>query len=212
MSQTTDNRVAVAVSGGGRSLSNLLKAQERYRYQICAVVASRPDCPAIIIAKEHGLPVFAGDFTPAAAASTAKSMFQWLDRDVRANWLALAGFLKLLPVVSTWDGRVINIHPALLPKFGGKGMYGLRVHEAVFRAGERWSGATVHFVSPEYDAGSIIAQIKVPVDDCASPDDIAGKVFAAECQMYPQVLDSLIAGDLPLGAKQVKEYVLNNNL
>ena len=107
--------------------------------------------------------------------------------------IALAGYLKLVPreITERWRGRIVNIHPALLPKFGGAGMYGRRVHEAVIAAGERESGATVHQVDEAYDRGAIIAQERVPVEPGDTPDSLAARVLAAEHRLYPRTLDAL---------------------
>lgn len=198
------NRVAVAVSGGGRSLRNLIVKQRDYAFEICGVVASRSDCGGAGIAKEHGLPLFVGDFAPASAHATATAMYCWLMEECRADWLALAGFLKLLPVDPAWEGRILNIHPALLPKHGGQGMYGMRVHRAVKAAGDTYSGATIHLVSNEYDAGKIIAQSKVPLATTDTPDDIAAKVFAAECRLYPETLHALVKGTIRVDTDRIK--------
>ena len=107
--------------------------------------------------------------------------------------IALAGYLKLVPreVIARWSGRIVNIHPALLPKFGGAGMYGRRVHEAVIAAGEKESGATVHQVNDEFDRGAIIAQERVPVEPADTPATLAARVLAAEHRLYPRTLHAL---------------------
>lgn len=102
--------------------------------------------------------------------------------------VVMAGFLSLWLIPDTYAGKVVNIHPALLPKFGGKGYYGHRVHEAVLAAGERESGCTVHYVNNEYDAGPVILQRTVPVNPGDSPDDLAARVFAEECIAYPEAI------------------------
>lgn len=113
-----------------------------------------------------------------------------LCRQERIELIALAGFMKLLsPAFLDRTGiPVLNIHPALLPKYGGQGMYGIRVHEAVFDAGERFSGATVHLVDPIYDHGEIIAQEQVDISDCHSPEAIAAKVLEIEHGIYARAI------------------------
>jgi phosphoribosylglycinamide formyltransferase-1 len=115
----------------------------------------------------------------------------------KIDLVVLAGFLKLFPVKDSWSGQIINIHPALLPKFGGRGMYGHNVHDAVLKAGETSSGATVHFVNAKYDEGSLIAQIKVPVMEKDTPESLSQRVFAAECQLLPAAVGGLAEGYLP---------------
>jgi len=110
------------------------------------------------------------------------------------DWVCLAGYLRLLPVevLRAFPGRILNIHPALLPKFGGKGMYGSRVHEAVLNAGETESGATVHFVNERYDEGEIVVQFKCPVLKKDTPQTLAGRVLALEHGAYVRALKQLL--------------------
>lgn len=204
MKPSPKTRVAVAVSGGGRSLRNLLDLQHSYEYEICGVVASRPDCGGVAIAEEYCLPIFVGEFSSTKAATTAPKMYEWLAKQ-KADWLALAGFLKLLPVAPEWEGRIINIHPALLPKHGGHGMYGIKVHEAVKNAGDSVTGASIHYVNREYDTGKIISQITVPIATTDNADEIAKKVFAAECRLYPETLNELVKGTVGRDG-QIKKY------
>ena len=189
-------RIAVAVSGSGRSLINFLQTHTADRsFKVAGVIASRPDCRAVEIASTRELALFVGDFSP-KAPSTAASVQAWLQSQA-IDWIVLAGFLKPFPVLPEYAGRIVNIHPALLPEFGGKGMYGDRVHAAVLAAGAAFSGATVHYVNEHYDEGAILAQVTVPV----LPDDdthtLADRVFAAECKLYPEVLQRLVTGELP---------------
>jgi folate-dependent phosphoribosylglycinamide formyltransferase PurN len=189
--------VAVAVSGGGRSLRNFLERQRPGQgYEIAAVIASRPDCKGVEIARAAGLPVFIETFTAARLAEIGTRLYAWLD-ELQISWIALAGFLKMFPLDPRWDGKIVNIHPALLPRFGGHGMYGDRVHAAVVASGAATSGATIHYVNDKYDEGRIIAQIEVPVRPGDDAHALADRVFAAECELYPAVLDALIAGTLP---------------
>jgi phosphoribosylglycinamide formyltransferase-1 len=110
------------------------------------------------------------------------------------DWIILAGFLLKMPagIVAAYPQRIVNIHPALLPKYGGKGMYGHHVHEAVANAGEKESGITIHYVNEQYDEGAVIFQAKCPVEASDTPDDIAGKVHALEYEYFPKVITSLI--------------------
>lgn len=183
-------RVVIGVSGAGRSLKNLLEREAREGYRICGVIASRADCGGCEIAMEYGLPLFVDSFKRKELPVTAVAVEAFL-RSVKADYVALAGFLKPFPLANEWRGRVVNIHPALLPKFGGEGMYGERVHSAVLAAGEATSGATVHFVTEEYDAGAVIGQVRVPVLATDSPESLAARVFAAECDLYPKILSGL---------------------
>lgn len=191
-------RIAVAVSGSGRSLANFMQAQKSGRsFVVGAVIASRQDCYAVSIAKENNIPVFFGSFKPQHLPMLQPALYDWLSEQ-KIDWIALAGFLKPFPVDDKWANRVVNIHPALLPHYGGKGMYGDHVHRAVLANKEKWSGATVHFVNERYDEGAIIAQIVVPVAADDSTSTLAARVFEAECRLYPEVMDRLIRGELPL--------------
>jgi len=107
--------------------------------------------------------------------------------------VVLAGFMRKLSedFLQKYSGDIINIHPALLPKFGGKGMFGMRVHEEVFQMNEKFSGASVHYVNERYDEGEIIAQRKIPIDHCTSAEEIAREVLKIEHQLYPEVIEKL---------------------
>jgi folate-dependent phosphoribosylglycinamide formyltransferase PurN len=189
--------LVVAVSGGGRTLANLLNQQDQWNYKVAGVISSSASCGGCRIAEKADLPLFVGDFSAAAQHHTRKELTGWL-ADLDAQWIALAGFLKKFPDLPEYQTRVINIHPALLPNYGGPGMYGLRVHQAVLNAGDRETGATVHFVNEHYDEGQPIAQIRVDVADLGTAEAIAARVFQAECQIYPKVIDGLTRGQLPL--------------
>lgn len=193
----TNSRVVVALSGAGRSLANLLEFQKRgAQFLIVGVVGSNPLCGGLKIAYEHGLPIFIGDFGDSRQAPKTHDLYPWLE-NLGVDWLALAGFLKKLPITANWAQKIINIHPALLPKFGGRGMYGDRVHAAVIAARESQSGASIHFVDAEYDRGPVIAQTMVPVVPGETTATLAAKVFKAECELYPRVLNELVLGTLP---------------
>lgn len=193
-------RVAVAVSGGGRSLANFLARQRQggATYEIAAVVSNKPTCGGVGIARDAKLPVFTDPFA-ADDATVADRLYAWLSAQ-RVGWIALAGFLKPWPLHAAWSGRVVNIHPALLPAFGGKGMYGDHVHRAVLASGLKATGATVHLVTERYDEGTILAQVQVPVLDGDDASTLAARVFAGETRLYPEVLERLVTGgrDLPL--------------
>ena len=118
--------------------------------------------------------------------------------------IVLAGWLHLLPVPGDYHRKVLNIHPALLPKFGGKGMYGRHVHEAVLNRGAKVSGCTVHLVDDEYDHGPIILQRVVPVEDDDTPDSLAARVFAAECAALPEAIRLFATGNLEIHGCRVR--------
>lgn len=187
-------RIAVAISGAGRSLHNLIQQSKlpSSLYEIVGVIGSTASCKGMVVAKEESLPTFSGKFTP---FSYPEDLDIWIQA-LKVDWIFLAGFLKVFPILERWENRIVNIHPALLPKFGGKGMYGARVHQAVIDSRESVTGATVHIVTEEYDKGPILAQIKMKVDT-TSPKKLAADVFAGECDLYPKVANWLADRTLP---------------
>jgi len=178
-------RVAVAVSGRGSNLDALLRTLAPGRTaEVVLVLGNRAEAGGLDVARARGIPtVVLHDPTDAAA---------WLDAlgRARADLLVLAGYLKLVPpaVVARWRGRIVNVHPALLPAFGGPGMYGRRVHEAVLRSGATESGASVHLVDEVYDRGQVLAQERVPVLPGDTPETLAARVLAVEHRLLPAVV------------------------
>lgn len=186
-------RVAVLLSGSGRTLANFLAriAAGALPVEIVAVVSSRPDVRGVAIAREAGLPVVVlrrRDYPDGAAHNAA--IAAWLE-PFDPEIIALAGYLCLVTRPAWFAGPLVNIHPALLPRHGGKGYYGDRVHEAVLAAGDAESGCTVHLVDDAYDHGRILAQSRVPVLPGDDAHALADRVFAAECELYPRVLAEL---------------------
>ena len=190
-------KIAVAVSGGGRSLRNLLEQQSDRAYRVSAVIASRADCQAVQLAKQAELPIWIDNFSIPRDPEADNQLQSWLNEH-KVKLIALAGFLKPFPILKAFSEQIINIHPALLPQYGGHGMYGIKVHQAVWKAQEPLSGATVHYVNNEYDKGRIIAQVRVQIEGIESPEAIAERVFANECKLYPEVIHQLALGTLPL--------------
>jgi len=176
-------RVAVLVSGGGTNLQVLLDAlHDSPIARVARVISNRPDAGALERARRAGVPttVLRDANDPAELQSALAG----------AQLVVLAGYLKLVhsSVVARFRGRMINIHPALLPAFGGPGMYGHRVHEAVLASGAKESGATVHFVDEAFDRGAIIAQEKVPVQKGDTAETLAARVLEAEHRLLPKVV------------------------
>ena len=184
--------VAVLVSGGGTNLQALLDAlRDSTVARVACVVASASGAGALERARRAGVPtVVLTDPEDPAELMTATG---------DARLVVLAGYVKRIPpaAVARLRWRVINIHPALLPAFGGPGMYGRRVHEAVLASGATLSGATVHYVDEEYDRGPIIAQSPVPVRPDDTPDTLAARVLEAEHRLLPQVVLELARLGVP---------------
>ena len=163
---------------------------------IAMVISSTEKAGGIAKAQALGLPVRVirrKDFADVEAYSQA--MWEAI-RPTRCDLVCMGGFLSLLRIPEDFEGRVMNVHPALLPKFGGKGMWGHHVHEAVLKAGEVASGCTVHFVDNQYDHGAIILQRSCPVLPGETPDSLAGRVMEQERMAYPEAIRRFAAGEL----------------
>jgi formyltetrahydrofolate-dependent phosphoribosylglycinamide formyltransferase len=176
-------RVAVLVSGGGTNLQALLDAlHDSPIARVARVISNRPDAGALDRARKATVPT-----TILKNPADSNELLAAL-RD--AQLVVLAGYLKLVPraVVERFPGRMINIHPALLPDFGGPGMYGHHVHEAVLASGAKESGATIHLVDEVFDRGEIIAQERVPILDGDTPERLAARVLEAEHRLLPRVV------------------------
>ena len=197
-------RLACLISGGGRTVLNLHEkiAGGELDAEIVAVLADR-DCPGVGRCGAAGLPVRVLNrrWFPDAAAFGA-AVFDRVGA-AGADLTVLAGFLAFLPVPDRHALRVVNIHPSLLPAFGGPGMYGDRVHAAALRRGVTVSGCTVHFVTNEYDAGPIILQRTVPVLPGDDAQTLAARVFAAECEALPDAVRAFASGRLEVRGDRV---------
>ena len=197
--------IAVLVSGGGRSLENLAQqiAAGALDARIALVLSNRVDAFALERARRLGLEAVAlphGDF--AGAEDFSRAVF----REVEARGcelVVLAGFLRLLLLPQDWVGRVLNIHPALLPAFGGKGYYGERVHRAVLAAGVPETGCTVHYVTNEYDAGPIVLQRRIAVQPGETAESLAARVFEQEQIALPEACRLHLSGAVRLAGDRV---------
>jgi len=191
-------RIAVCVSGGGSNLQALIdRLRGDATARVVLVMSDRADAGGLERARKDGI--------PAEVLADPADASEWITRLGRrdADLLVLAGYLKLVPagVVQTYRGRIVNVHPALLPDFGGAGMYGKRVHAAVLASGARESGPTVHLVDEAYDRGAILAQRRVPVLPDDTPERLAARVLEEEHRLLPEVvLAAARAGrPVPLG-------------
>ena len=199
-------RLGVLVSGGGTTLVNVLEriADGRRDAEVPLVIASRPDCRGVERAKAAGLKtrvIARREFADTEAFSDA--VFEQL-REARVDLVTLAGFLSLLRIPDDFRHRVFNIHPALIPSFCGKGLYGHHVHEAVLARGVKVSGCTVHFADNVYDHGPIVVQECVPVHEGDTPETLAARVFQAECDAYPRAVELFAAGRLVIDGSRVQ--------
>ncbi len=191
------------VSGRGSNLQAILNSPDLQNIvEVKAVVSDKTDCPAFEIAKKYSLPVYSVGNAEKKIGFTELSS---LLLEKKTDLIVLAGFLKLLPVsfVEVFRNKIINIHPALLPSFGGSGMYGMNVHKAVFNSSAKVSGATVHFVDEKFDNGMIIAQKCVDISSVSTPEDIAAKVLEIEHKLLPEIIEKFAFGKVVVDGSRV---------
>ena len=197
------SRIAVLASGGGSNLQSII---DHFRTspanevgKVVFVGSNRADCGALVRASSAGITAHViADFADGTALLGAL-------RHSNADLLILAGYLKLVPreVVHAFAGRMLNVHPALLPAFGGHGMYGQRVHTAVLAAGAKITGVTVHFVNEEFDRGPIAAQWPVPVLPDDTAQTLAARVQRTEHAFFPAVIEAVASGDITVGLDNI---------
>ncbi len=206
-------KTAVLLSGGGSTLRNLLECRERGELpiDIDLVISSRPDAGGLDIARAAGIAakvVNPRDY--AMNGREAEIVYDWKTMSVdldkllignRFDLVCMAGYLSRYVIPDDLYGKVLNIHPSLIPMFCGEGMYGMRVHQAVVDHGVKITGCTVHFANNEYDAGPIILQRACPVYHSDSPEDVQKRVFKEECIAYPEAIRLFAAGRLYFDAK-----------
>jgi phosphoribosylglycinamide formyltransferase-1 len=199
-------KIAVLLSGSGTTLQNLIDRAEARKLDVefVCVIASREEAYGLERARKHKIPAI-----PIARknydSSEAFNADIWgTVRDHGAELVVLAGFMSLLDIPPDFENRVMNVHPALIPAFCGKGMYGHHVHQAVIEYGVKLSGATVHFANNEYDAGPIILQDVVPVLDDDTPESLADRVQAKERELYPEAIQLFAEGRLEVDGRRVR--------
>ncbi len=189
-------RLAVFASGGGSNFQSMLDAHARRELlaEPVALLVNRSQAGALKRAQDAGLAsaVFGKGCWTDEAPRIAE-VLDWL-MTLRVDMIALAGFLKRIPpkLLEAYPGRILNIHPALLPDFGGPGMYGMHVHGAVLDAGRKESGATVHLVDEAYDRGPILMQEKISIEDCITAEEIARRVLEVEHRLYPRAINEFV--------------------
>lgn len=182
--------IVVFASGKGSNFKSVFEKVSQKKIRICALVSDKGNCGAVEFAKQKGIPVFL------VSSKDQTGFFSYTDlisqlKKIQVDLIVLAGFLKMLPenFVDEFERRIINIHPALLPSFGGKGMYGMNVHKAVFESSAKISGATIHFVDKIFDHGLIIAQRAVDISDVKDFAEIAECVLRIEHELLPLVVE-----------------------
>lgn len=202
-------RIAVLVSGHGRgsNMAAIIDACQRGEIdgQVVLVIGTRSEAPALQRAAEKGVPTRVISPRNLSEEEYAQRLLHALN-EAQVDLVCLAGYMRLLPlpVVQAYAGRVMNIHPALLPLFGGKGMYGEHVHRAVLESGMKVSGCTVHFVDEHYDTGPIIVQRCVPVEEDDTWETLAARVLVQEHQAYVQAVKLFAEGRLRIEGRRVR--------
>ncbi|MBO6216965.1 MAG: phosphoribosylglycinamide formyltransferase [Prevotella sp.] len=184
--------IAILVSGSGTNCENIIRYfQDSDQVSVSLVISSRADAYALVRASKLGVPTQ----VMSKSEFSDESLLMPLLRQYQVDFIVLAGFLLMVPdfLLSAYPQKIVNIHPSLLPKYGGKGMWGHHVHEAVKAAGDTETGITIHWVSEICDGGEIIAQYHTPLTTDDTPDDIAAKVHMLEQQYYPKVIEEIIS-------------------
>lgn len=189
-------KIALFVSGRGSNLKAILDSQDlKNLVEVVCVVSNKTDCMAFQTAENYKIrTITVGNKDGMKSFSDLTEILN----ELKTELIVLAGFLKLIPAdfISSFKNKIINIHPALLPSFGGKGMYGSNVHNAVFDSSAKVSGATVHFVDDSYDTGKIISQSCVNISDVNSPEEIAERVLKIEHKLLPEVIKAFAEGKI----------------
>jgi formyltetrahydrofolate-dependent phosphoribosylglycinamide formyltransferase len=199
-------RLAVLLSGSGTTLQNLIDriAGRRLQAEIRLVVSNRYDAYGLERAAKAGLATAVVDRQDFPSREAFSNRIFNLCREAEAELVCMAGFLQLIHIPDDFAGRVMNIHPALIPAFCGKGYYGHRVHEAALAQGVKVSGCTVHFADNQYDQGPIILQRVVPILDNDTPETLATRVFEQECEAYPEAIRLFAESRLRIEGRRVK--------
>ena len=190
-------KLAILVSGGGSNLQSIIDETKngilKDIAEVVVVISNNPEAYGLVRAQKSNIKAVALDYKNMPLKDYNDKMYN-LIKQSGADLICLAGYLKKIPdnIVKEYKARILNIHPALLPKFGGKGMYGHFVHEAVVKAKEKKSGATVHFADENYDTGNIIIQEEVPVYENDTAEDVAKRVLVIEHKIFPKAIKKVI--------------------
>ena len=208
-------KIGVFVSGGGSNFKAIHHQiiQGNILGKIVMVFSNNPNCGAIKFAEGNSIPIFIINAARYPNAHTRDEFLLETCLKAEIDLICLAGFMKMLPqnIVKHYEYRILNIHPGLLPEFGGKGFYGTRVHEAVINTGKRESGATVHFVDEIYDHGPIILQKKVEVMETDTPESLAARVLKLEHELFPEVVKAFCENKIIMENNKPKILEYNEN-
>ncbi|MBS3807178.1 MAG: phosphoribosylglycinamide formyltransferase [Bacteroidales bacterium] len=185
-------KIAIFASGSGSNAENIARYFKNHKFlKVALMLSNNPQAYVLKRAEKLGIPVYVFNRDDLYKDNNVKERL--LNEGI--DFIVLAGFLWLIPssIIRAWPNRIINIHPALLPGYGGKGMYGDRVHQKVYENGEPESGITIHYVNEHYDEGQIIHQARFPIEKGEGPDEIAQKAHELEYREYPRVIEKLLA-------------------
>ena len=195
-------KLGILVSGQGSNMTAILNACEQgyLQAEVEVVISSNPDAKALTKAKERKIDVISFNETTNKNPGVLDTSICEVLHEHKVDLVLLAGFIKKIgpKVLSVYEGSILNIHPSLLPKYGGQGLYGINVHRAVIGAGEKKSGATIHLVNSDYDKGTILAQKSVIVDADDTPESLAAKVLEVEHVLYVETVKKIIEGNIIL--------------
>jgi phosphoribosylglycinamide formyltransferase-1 len=187
-------RVAIFFSGHGGGAENLIKSSKHQNsYIIALLVCSNPHAPGVSRLASYNIPIRVVPWGKSKEPQNLSMECFGICDELQIDVVCLAGWLKQLVLPEHWLGKVLNIHPSLLPLFGGKGMYGLKVHEAVIQSRSQKSGCTVHLIDNELDRGRILGQSNVEIDDHDTPESLQQKVYKLELELYPEILKNFLS-------------------
>jgi len=193
--------IAVFASGKGSNFKAILDAINSGQIRnarVAVVISNNSGAGALVIGREYGIPALHMSRIKFESDESFATGIQSVLSSYKVNFIVLAGYMKKIDpsIIRAYKNKILNIHPALLPKFGGQGMYGLRVHEAVLGAREKESGATVHLVDEEYDRGPIVLQKRIRIDNGDTPESLAAKVLEIEHEIYPEAIRLFAEGNI----------------
>ncbi len=185
-------KIAIFSSGNGSNAENIIKYfKQNNKIKVELILSNRPGANVLNRAKNHNVDTFVFTKNSLNKGSVLKEL-----NIKKIDFIVLAGFLLKIPeaIISCYKNKIVNIHPSLLPLYGGRGMYGIHVHNKVFDAKETKSGITIHFVNKKYDDGAVIFQAQCPIDSCIRPKDIQKKVHKLEMKFFPRIIETLLDG------------------
>ncbi len=195
-------RLGILVSGRGSNMTAIIDACEKGNLlaNVEIVISNNPDAEALVTAKERKINAIHFDASVCENPELLDTSICNVLCDYEVDLVLLAGYMKIIGpmVLSMFEGKILNVHPSLLPKYGGQGMYGINVHRAVINAGEEMSGATIHLINSHYDKGRILAQKSIIVDEYDTPETLAKKVLEIEHALYVETVHKIIEGQITL--------------